>query len=100
MVADHEYAIYFAVSHQVISQFEFEEKFFFIFLLVFGIFTNFAFMQFASNLITDSTQVGIANHEYEIYFAVSDQVFHNFNLKWKFFSNFYQFLQFSLIIIS
>ena len=81
MVADHEYAIYFAVSHQVISQFDFEEKNFLKFLLVFGIFTNFAFMQFALNLITDSTQVWIANHEYKIYFAVSDQVFSQFQFE-------------------
>ena len=85
MVADHEYAIYFAVSHQAIPQFEYEEKNFFKFLLVFGIFTNFAFVQFASNLITDSTQVGIANHEYEIYFAVSDQVFSQFQFEMEIF---------------
>ena len=74
LVADYEYAIHFAVSHQVISQFQFKMKNILKFSLFFAIFTNFDFLKFASHLIIDSTQVGVADHKYAICFVALPQV--------------------------
>ena len=77
-ITDHKYTIYFVISHQVISQSQFEIKNLLKILLAFAIFINFDLVKCISNLMTDSTQVGVADHKYAIHFAVSDQVITQF----------------------
>ena len=51
-------------------------------------------MKFASDLMTDSTQVEVADHEYAIHFVVSHQVFSQFQFEIK--KNFEVFLAYAL----
>ena len=79
-VANHKYAICFVASPQVIPQSQFEMKKFLRVLLAYAIFINFNLVKFISDLITDSTQVGVADRKYAIHFCLIGSGYHTISI--------------------